>query len=436
VNRPAHDAAHDTPETNDLAPPTPDQQPVQEQRATWLELFFDLIFVTAFDQLAQRLTKDDSLRGVGIFSLMFVAVWWAWVGNTIFAGRYGNEGAAYRWGTTLQLVSVGGLALGVLGDLKDVGAFFSVLYGVSRLILVGMYAVQARHAEDGPLALQRLRGFLPGALLWLLAAALPQPWQQLTWVVALGLDVTASLLHRHAQTQGLPHPEHLSERVGLLTIISLGAVITEIIGGAGAQQLRVLDQLPSVISLLITVALFKLYFDEARGLPVLLAHRDGRVGTLLVWLYAHLPLNLAITALGVGLGHGIAVENAKADQHEREVVAVSLSLVFLNLAALRLLTRHALSQLDLRRALRDRSVWAMSLGTLAVTALVYAPLSTLGHQAAVLAVCALALLMFWNDPVRGRIGETQEVVAQELHGEQPEEGGPPEEIDQTPMPGT
>ena len=416
------------------APATAD--PIKEQRASWLELFFDLIFVTAFDQLARRLTKDDSLRGTAIFTLMFVAIWWAWVGNTIFAGRYGNEGAAYRWGTTIQLVCVAGLALGVLGDLKDVGPFFSVLYGVGRLILVSMYAAQARHPGDRPLALGRLRGFLPGAALWVASAWLPEPWQQLAWAAALGLDVTASLMDRRAQAQGMPHPEHLSERVGLLTIISLGAVITEIIGGAGAQQLRVLDQLPSLISLLITVALFKLYFDEARGLPVLLAHRNGKVGPLLVWLYAHLPLNLAITALGVGLGHGIAVEGTKADAHEREVVAVALSLIFINLAALRLLTRHTLGQLDLPRALHDRSIWAMSLGTLAVIALIYAPLSTLGHQAAVLAICGLALLMFWNDPARERIGETQEVVAQELRGEEPEGDARPDEIDKAPTPGT
>lgn len=430
-------------------------EPIKEQRASWLELFFDLIFVTALDQLARRLTKDDSLRGVGIFTLMFVAIWWAWVGNTIFAGRYGNEGAAYRWGTTIQLVSVGGLALGVLGDLADVGGFFGLLFGANRLILVGMYFAQSRHLDDHPsdersvsdreLALHRMRRFAPGALVWLASAWLPVGLQQLAWGAALGLDVLASLSDRRAQSHAMPHPEHLSERVGLLTIISLGAVITEIIGGAGAQPLRVLDQLPSLISLLITVALFKLYFDEARGLPVLLAHRDGKVGPLLAWLYAHLPLNLAITALGVGLGHGIAVTGAKADEHERQVVAVALSLIFLNLAALRLLTRYALGQLGLGRVLRDRSVWAMSLGTLAVILLVYAPLSTLEHQASVLAVCGLALLVFWRDPARQRIGETQEAVAQELRGEEPQSeepqskepgDAPPGEIDQAPTPGT
>ena len=51
-----------------------------ERHATWLELFFDLVFVVAIAQLADGLAEDPSLRGFLIFAGLFVAVWWAWVG--------------------------------------------------------------------------------------------------------------------------------------------------------------------------------------------------------------------------------------------------------------------------------------------------------------------------------------------------------------------
>ncbi|AWN23395.1 low temperature requirement A [Deinococcus irradiatisoli] len=390
--------------------------PQQEQRATWLELFFDLVFVTAFQQLAQRFGNDASWSGFGLFALMFVAVWWAWVGNTLFAGRYGNEGQAYRWGTALQLLSMGGLALGVLGDLKDVGSFFGALFAANRFILVGMYLAQARLGEpdERELALVQARTFGVSAAVWLLSVWLPAGAQPLAWAVAIGLDAWASLRHRDKLAQQLPHPEHFPERVGLLVIIALGAIITEIVSGAGAQPLTITGQLPAAISLITTLALFKLYFDEARDLPVLLAHRDGRVGTLLIWLYTHLPLMLALTALGVGIGEGLAGESRAADQHERLTVALSLCAVFLNLAALRAVTRHALAQ-----PLLDRSVLALLIGAAAMLGLMLAPLGTLPYQGATLGVCSLTLLVFWRDPTRRRLAELEEDVAEEKHAEHP-----------------
>ncbi|WP_161881181.1 low temperature requirement protein A [Deinococcus alpinitundrae] len=397
--------------------------PKQEQRATWLELFFDLVFVTALDQLAQRFGDDASGRGFGIFALMFVAVWWAWVGNTLFAGRYGNQGRPYRWGTALQLLSVGGLALGVLGDLSDVGGFFSGLFAVNRFILVGMYAAQIKDAPSPELARAQLRTFGLSALIWLASAWLPPGWQQVAWGCAVGVDAVASIVSRRVQGQNMPHPEHLPERVGLLTIISLGAIITEIVSGAGSQKLTLTSQLPAGLSLLTTLALFKLYFDEARDLPVLLAHRDGRVGTLLLWLYTHLPLTLALTALGVGIGHGIAGQGPEADRHERVTVALSLTAIFLNLAALRAVTQHALGKLKM-----DLSIWALLLGGAAMLGLMFAPLATLPYQAATLAVCGLALLAVWRDPARQFLARTEEAVAEEAHADDDSSGnsaGPP-----------
>ncbi|GAA4022914.1 low temperature requirement protein A [Deinococcus rubellus] len=408
----AHPAAGG-PETGQAKADQEAKLPNQEQRATWLELFFDLVFVTALAQLARRFTDDTTLRGFSIFALMFVSVWWAWVGNTLFAGRYGNEGRPYRWGTALQLLSVGGLALGVLGDLKDVGGFFSVLFAVNRFVLVGMYAAQIKDAPSPELARAQFRTFGLSALIWLGSAWLPLGWQQVAWGCAVGVDAVASMVSRRVQAQNLPHPEHLPERVGLLTIISLGAIITEIVGGAGNQKLTLIGQLPAGLSLLITLVLFKLYFDEARDLPVLLAHRDGRVGTLLLWLYTHLPLTLALTALGVGIGHGIANQGPEADQHERVIVALSLTTIFLNLAALRLVTQHALGKLRM-----DLSIWALLLGGAAMLGLMFVPLGTLPYQAATLAVCGLALLAVWRDPARQFLSRTEEAVAEETHADE------------------
>jgi low temperature requirement protein LtrA len=50
-------------------------------RATWMEPFYDLVFVVAVAQLGNRLGTEHSFAGVLEFVALFSPVWWAWVGQ-------------------------------------------------------------------------------------------------------------------------------------------------------------------------------------------------------------------------------------------------------------------------------------------------------------------------------------------------------------------
>jgi len=52
---------------------------ISSRRVTWLELFFDLIFVAAVAQVDAPLGTDYSLAGVFRFLAFFVLIWWAWL---------------------------------------------------------------------------------------------------------------------------------------------------------------------------------------------------------------------------------------------------------------------------------------------------------------------------------------------------------------------
>jgi Bacterial low temperature requirement A protein (LtrA) len=58
----------------------------QEHRVTPRELFFDLVFVFAFTQVATLLADDPTFTGIGRGVLVLAALWWAW--------------AAYAWYST------------------------------------------------------------------------------------------------------------------------------------------------------------------------------------------------------------------------------------------------------------------------------------------------------------------------------------------------
>src|SRR5215208_4049614 len=51
----------------------------QHHRVTFVELFFDLVFVFAVTQLSHKLVEDFSPLGVLETALLLLAVWWVWV---------------------------------------------------------------------------------------------------------------------------------------------------------------------------------------------------------------------------------------------------------------------------------------------------------------------------------------------------------------------
>jgi len=48
-----------------------------ERRVTWMELFFDLIFVAAVAEVGAPLATDYGWVGLLRYAFLFVLIWWA-----------------------------------------------------------------------------------------------------------------------------------------------------------------------------------------------------------------------------------------------------------------------------------------------------------------------------------------------------------------------
>ena len=55
----------------------------EERHASWLELFFDLVFVVAIAELSHELVVNHTLNGFAIFAALFVPVFVAWQGFSL-----------------------------------------------------------------------------------------------------------------------------------------------------------------------------------------------------------------------------------------------------------------------------------------------------------------------------------------------------------------
>ena len=56
-----------------------------ESSIGWLELFFDLVVVAAIAVLTQGLEEAPSLAGVGMFLVLYGAIWLTWTSVVLYA---------------------------------------------------------------------------------------------------------------------------------------------------------------------------------------------------------------------------------------------------------------------------------------------------------------------------------------------------------------
>ena len=70
--------------------------PNGERRVTWMELFFDLIFVAAVAQVGAPLAKDYGWTGLLRYGFLFVLIWWAWSGHTLYSTRFDHDDLVHR----------------------------------------------------------------------------------------------------------------------------------------------------------------------------------------------------------------------------------------------------------------------------------------------------------------------------------------------------
>ncbi|BAZ70797.1 MAG: low temperature requirement protein A [Pelatocladus maniniholoensis HA4357-MV3] len=306
--------------------------------ATWLELFYDLVFVVAVSQVAHNLSEDVSLSGFFSFVFLFIPMWWAWIGTTFYTNRFEIDDIGHRLLTGGQMVAIATLAVNTHHGLGESSAGFALSYAAGRAMLVIEYLRAARHIPLArPLATRYAQGFAIAAVLWLLSVFVPMPLRFGFWALGLILDFATPLTAKQLQLGLTHHIEHLPERFGLFTIIVLGEAIIGVVDGLSNQNWDAKSALAAIFGFSIAFSLWWVYFENIGNSALRSANATGQIGVYQIWLYGHLPLVIGLTATGVGVKHIISSEPSVALPPPERVLLCSM--VALCLLALALLHR-------------------------------------------------------------------------------------------------
>jgi low temperature requirement protein LtrA len=346
------------------------------RRATWLELFFDLIFVAAVAQVGSPLHATYSFAALARYAFLFFLIWWAWLGHTLYSTRFDTDDPVQRALTLVQMFTVAVMAANA-GEALDSrsAAGFGAAYAAMRIVLVVQY-VRARSVEKSRRLTNRYAaGFGLAALLWLVAAFLDSPDRFWIWGIALFVEIATPMLSGRHDHELPPHPEHLPERFGLFTIILMGESLVAIMRGIESQETWTPPAASAAFfGMALVFGLWWWYFDGAHAAKERHIRRARDFRLFRLWSYAHFPLYLGVATVGIGVERVIGLNRgAILTRGEAWLLAVAATVMMVSLAVIAATSDKARSSRSVAGFLMPHCVVASAILLLPALALPLVP---------------------------------------------------------------
>ena len=268
-----------------------------EHRVTPRELFFDLVFVFAFTQVATLLADDPTFAGIGRGVLVLAALWWAWAAYAWLTNIVDPEDGVVGAALLVALIAMFVAALVVPGVFDDEGVLFGAAFLVVWAMHLTLYTLAGRGNRDLLGAVLRLApSTLLGAILILVAGFTDGAITTWLWLAALACSYVGAVLS--GSTGWQLYPSHFAERHGLVVIIALGEAFISIGIGATGIGIGVGQVVAAILGLLVATSFWLAYFDffSIRG-ERMLGDVQGAERVALardLYTYAHFPMIVGI----------------------------------------------------------------------------------------------------------------------------------------------
>ena len=280
-------------------PPRAHGDVIAGREVSFLELFYDLVYVVVVAQAAHHLASDVTWPGAGRFAVVFSLIWIAWVNGAVYHDLHGRAEGRTRAYVFLQMGVLALLAVFTGGATAADGPAFAVVYSVYLLLLGWLwYSVRRQDSADyRPATTPYIVGVLGSAVAVGVSALLPAGLRMGVWaVVVLGWLVGLIVLDRRrglTRDTSANASESLIERFDLFTIIVLGEVVAGVVGGIADAGRGPMAVVTGILGLGIGFAYWWSYFDFVGARRV-----SSRRGALSIWLVGHLPVTMTIAATG------------------------------------------------------------------------------------------------------------------------------------------
>lgn len=308
-----------------------------DRRVSFLELFFDLVFVVIVAQLAHRLAAHPDWVGVGWFMFLFYAVWSSWTNGTLYYDLHGTDDVSVRVFTFAQMLAVAVMGVFVADVPGEGSTGFALAYAANVAVLVVIWFRTGLHdASHRPASIPYSTAYLISALVFVASVFVETPGRYWMWAAGLLIEVLGQVIAFRRWTPPGHQPgdavigvtPSLVERLGLLMIIVLGEVIVGAVNGMADIEVLGGDGIAiGLLGVLVAIGLWWIYFD-------LVSHREPISSRSQLWLHLHLPLAMAIAAGGAGVLNTVEHAAAALPDAVRWLLVGALAVAIVAVAAL------------------------------------------------------------------------------------------------------
>ncbi len=286
-------------------------------KASFPELFFDLVFVFALIQLSETLASDFSF-GIAAEAVLFIfALWWVWIHTTWVTNLLDAEIVPVRLLLFVLMFFGVVLAIALPKAFTDLGLLFALAYSGMQLSrsLFALYAF--RDTDDQSYrTFQRITLWLVISCGFWIAGGLAEKEMRVTlWITALAIEYIAPLIRYWLPGMGSApqetldvNGEHLAERCALFVIIALGETILTTGKTASSHFDSTMTPLVLTCAFLSTVLMWWLYFHDGQERAADKAEEDAEPQATghQLFTYGHLPIVAGIILTAVGEDFSLA----------------------------------------------------------------------------------------------------------------------------------
>ncbi|KRE72920.1 low temperature requirement protein A [Paenibacillus sp. Soil750] len=274
-----------------------------EKKVTWLELFYDLLFVSAVSKANSVLMHADygtiSIEYLTKFVLIFIPIWWAWVGQTLFNNRFGKDIVTHRAFMILQLFFVLIMTASLSINFDHFYIPFFVGYIGSRALTATQYLTIHKATGTHQMTARYLgTRFWIGILISTCSLFFDSWFRYLILYAGIAVDILLPLISRRYLVKTPIHTHHLLERFAMFTLILLGESVISILAVLQLSDWTMPSILFTSFTCILVIAMWWQYFNNIERK---VSKEIQTVGQTIIYGHLFIYLSMSMIAASIQL---------------------------------------------------------------------------------------------------------------------------------------
>ena len=214
----------------------------EERRISWLELFYDLVYVIAIARITHHLALHITWNGFLEYTSLFVLIFWGWLNGSLYHDIHGSVGLRTRLMTLWQVMIIAALSVTIEQASQQRYQYITIVFMIMQFYITYLWWSVGFYDRD------HRRYNLPYTILYLISLGLmglslfvSPDW--LKYIVPLVIVcnyappfISSQLLRRSSLDLSLS--ASMAERLGLFTIIVFGEVVLGVVNGISKTNIE------------------------------------------------------------------------------------------------------------------------------------------------------------------------------------------------------